>query len=60
MGGGMEYKTIKEFCEAVKSGKIDESKLVIVLDNDVTSFYNGLTDERFIVNEAHGYRSPIS
>lgn len=59
----MKFKTIKELYEAVKSGHIDESKLVIILDNDHTSFYNGnpQEDENFdyineiTVEEADGY-----
>ncbi len=50
----MEFKTIKELYEAVKSGKIDETKLFIILDNDCTSFYNGKPkeDENYeVINE---------
>ena len=58
-----EYKTIKEFYEAVKRGDIDESKLEIVLDNDCTSFYKGPAyndngdelDNKIRVEEANGY-----
>lgn len=48
-----EYKTIKEFYTAVKSGKIDESELTIILDNDCTGFYAG--EEEIRVAEANGY-----
>ena len=59
----MKFKTIKELYDTVKSGKIDESKLVIIMDNDDTSFYNGETeeDENYDINneikveEANGY-----
>ena len=58
-----EYKTIKEFYAAVKSGEIDESKLTVVLDNDCTSFYEGSVydsngkelDNEITVAEANGY-----
>ena len=61
----MEYKTIKELYEDVKSGKIDESKLKITLDNDSTAFYIDTGEEdvygnemdiRIVVAEANGYR----
>ena len=57
----MEFKTIKELYDAVKSGKIDESKLLIVLDNDMTSFIVALTEngvetsDDITVKEANGY-----
>ena len=55
----MEYKTIKDFYEAVKSGVIDESKLEIVLDNDCTYFYCGPpshdANDKIRVLEANGY-----
>jgi len=58
----MEFKTIKELYDAVKSGAIDESQLTIVLDNDQTNFYVGpsATDEEWDnnevrVEEANGY-----
>lgn len=41
----MKFNTIEELYEKVKSGEIDESKLVIILDNDNTSFHlNGNTE----------------
>lgn len=55
----MKFKTIKELHEAVKSGVIDESKLIIQLDNDETYFsiVNGDCDpEDLDVKEAHGYQ----
>ncbi len=36
-----KYNTIAEVYNAVKAGEIDESKLIIVLDNDCTDFYLG-------------------
>ncbi len=59
----MKYQTIKEFYEAVKAGKIDETKLDIVLDNDCTSFYVGPAHDEdglelgneIEVAEANGY-----
>ena len=36
-----QYKTLKEVVEAVKSGELDESKFVIVQDNDCSSIYVG-------------------
>ena len=59
-----KYKTIRELYEAVKAGKIDESKLEIVLDNDCTNFYLGspfedddgvMTANKIVVEEANGY-----
>ena len=58
-----KYKTIKELHNAVKSGKIDEERLTIVLDNDCTNFYVGPDcdpegdelDNEIIVEEAYGY-----
>jgi hypothetical protein len=35
----MKYNTIKELHDACKNGDIDESKLLIILDNDYTGFY---------------------
>lgn len=35
----MKYGTIKELYEAAKNGNIDESKLMIIVDNDNTGFY---------------------
>lgn len=35
----MELSTIKELCDKIKSGEIDESKLTIMLDRDDTYFY---------------------
>ena len=49
------YKTIKEFYKAVKSGDIDEAKLEIVLDNDCTNFYVGSSNDEIRVEEANGY-----
>ena len=52
----MEFKTIKELYDAVKSGKIDESKLSVVLDNDCTSFCLDSGEEEYIeVSESCGY-----
>ena len=48
-----ELKTIKELHEKIKSGEIDESKLVIWLDNDMTSFY--VEGEEIKVKETNGY-----
>jgi len=58
-----EYKTIKDFYEAVKAGEIEESELDIVLDNDCTNFYIGPDndkngnelDNEVRVDEANGY-----
>jgi hypothetical protein len=58
-----EFETIKDFYGAVKSGKIDESKLTVVMDNDNTGFYEGPCedeqgneiDNRIEVKEANGY-----
>ena len=43
----MQFRTIAELLAAVNDGRIDESKLRIVLDNDFTSFrlINGDGDE---------------
>ena len=59
------FKTIKDLYYAVQKGEIDESKLVITLDNDCTSFACGPTydektgddiEENVIkVEEAYGY-----
>lgn len=55
----MKLKTIAELHAKVKSGEIDESKLLIVLDNDSTSFRVGddWEDENanIEVAEADGY-----
>ena len=48
-----KYETIEEFYKAVKSGDIDETKLVIVLDNDCTNFYLGPNE--IVIKEANGY-----
>ena len=59
-----KFNTIKDLYEAVKAGKIDESKLFIILDNDCTSFWHGsILDDDFFekdenrieVTEANGY-----
>jgi hypothetical protein len=60
-----KFKTIKELHDAVKTGKIDESKLEITLDNDCTFFACGPTydedtsddieEKMIIVQEANGY-----
>ncbi len=34
-----KYETLKELVEAVRAGEIDESKLVVIMDNDTTSVY---------------------
>jgi len=49
----MTLKTIKELHDKVKSGKIKESDLQIILDNDCTSFY--VEGEEINVDEANGY-----
>jgi len=36
-----QYKTLKEVFEAVKSGELDDSKFVIVMDNDCSNIYVG-------------------
>ncbi len=41
----MKFQTIKELYEAVKAGKIDETKLEVVLDNDCTGFYLGPAED---------------
>lgn len=52
----MQFKTIAELVAAVKDGRIDEKKLHVVLDNDVTSFYLGDEDDTEIeVQECNGY-----
>jgi len=59
----MEFKTIKELYDKVKSGEIDESQLGILLDNDCTSFYLGDCkdsegndiDNEIRIKEANGY-----
>jgi len=55
----MKLKTIEELHNKVRSGEIDESKLRIVLDNDMTGFYLdvGKEDEEEIeIAEANGYQ----
>jgi len=61
----VKLNTLKELYEKVKSGEIDEEKLVIVLDNDWTSFCIrepgaeddpfGEDEDRIGVEEAHGW-----
>ena len=54
----MEFKTIKDLKDAIYNGKIDETKLQVILDNDCTSFYldDGTEDgEEIIVKSASGY-----
>lgn len=59
----MEFKTIKELYDKVKSGEIDESELTIVLDNDCTSIYLGSCedengndiDNEIEISETNGY-----
>lgn len=52
----MKFNTIKDLYDAVKSGKVDESTLEIILDNDCTSFFNGPSeDNEIIVDESGGY-----
>jgi len=53
-----KYKTLAELYAAVKSGKIDESKMEIWVDNDGTGIY--LNDEHIHEDhrhlcEGHGY-----
>ena len=58
-----KYDTIKELCEAVKNGDIDESNLCIVLDNDRIGFYVGPSEDKegnnidneIEVKESNGY-----
>jgi hypothetical protein len=52
----MKFKTIKELHKAVKSGKIDESNLLIMLDNDATYFRFKESDEDIEVKETNGYQ----
>lgn len=54
----MEYRTIKEFYNDVKAGKIDETKVTIMMDNDDTMFYEGPLDEEteICITEANGYQ----
>ena len=40
-----KYGTIQEVVEAVKAGHEDETKLVIVQDNDCSSIYNGPSED---------------
>lgn len=57
------FNTIKELYEAVQAGTVDESKLMILLDNDCTNFYIGPMedddgnelDNEIEVKEANGY-----
>jgi len=35
------YKTLKEVVDAVKSGELDESQLLVVMDNDCSHIYFG-------------------
>lgn len=52
----MNLGTIKELHDKVKAGEIDESKLIIIMDNDCTNFYIGPDEEDEInVSEANGY-----
>ena len=51
-----KYKTLSELVAAVRSGKLDESKLVVIQDNDCSSVYNGqpVEDENYdTVNELY-------
>ena len=49
----MKFETIKELHDAVKSGKVNESDLTIILDNDCTSFLIRGNDTEVL--EADGY-----
>jgi hypothetical protein len=55
------YLTIAGLIAAVRAGEIDESKLIIVLDNDSTGFYlcagtgEPDDDEQITVGSANGY-----
>lgn len=49
----MELKKISELVDKVKSGEIDESRLEVRLDNDMTSFHIG--DEEIKIEEGGGY-----
>ncbi|KKM93691.1 hypothetical protein LCGC14_1205770 [marine sediment metagenome] len=40
-----KYETLSKLVKAVKSGEIDESKLVVIQDNDCSSVYNGPPEE---------------
>jgi len=40
------YKTLKEVVEAVRSGELNESKLAIVMDNDCSTIYNGMPEDK--------------
>jgi len=55
-----KYKTIKDVLEAVKSGELDESKLVIIQDNDRSDILNGMDEEgndiENCIYEGKGYR----
>jgi hypothetical protein len=59
----MKFNTIKDLYDAVKAGKVDESTLEIILDNDCTSFFIGPSeddegndlDNEILVKEANGY-----
>ena len=51
-----KYKTLADLVMAVKSGKLDESELVIIQDNDCSNVYNGQpeSDEHHdILNEVY-------
>ena len=52
------FKTIKHLFNAVKSGKIDEKKLTVVIDTDLTQFFLNLNtqneEEIEILEEGEG------
>lgn len=56
-----EYDTIEQFYNDVKSEKIDESKLEIILDNDSTFFYysEDIKDKddnnKIVIRECNGH-----
>jgi len=46
-----KYKTLKDVVDAVKRGKLDESQICIILDNDFTLVKHG----EMIIYEGNGY-----
>lgn len=50
----MKYKTIEEVHVACKNGDVDESKLEIILDNDVTHFSIMLDEEDTTICKGNG------
>jgi len=51
-----KYESLKNLFDDVKKGKIDETKLTVILDNDCTNIYlDDGSENGFEIFEGNGY-----